>query len=377
MNIYLVDFENVNSQGLNGINRLGSSDRIIIFYSENADSMTFDLHEQINQSKAYIFFQKVDVGTKNALDFQLATYLGYLVCENEKEGVGAEYYVVTKDRGYSSLITYWSKRNVDITLVGSLIQSMRIQKERSDERRKEEEKLAAEAAARSKAQEVQGGAVQAPNQQGGAVQAESNQQGGAAQAAQEVQGDAAQAAQEVQGDAAQAAQELQDADTQAAPNQQDGAARAVPDTQGDADYPDAKAAAAEQSGAAAEAAAEPVPASEEVQADGTEEEPREGTLPEEVAEPGEEPEEPEEKPAKRTRSRRRTKAEQAVDKELRIQVEQAVPDKDVVDLVVSYIKKYKTKLGINNALAKEFKDSKKASEIYKSIKPLIADKKGQ
>ena len=342
MNIYLVDFENVNSQGLNGINRLSTNDRIIIFYSENADSMTFDLHEQINQSKAYIFFQKVDVGTKNALDFQLATYLGYLVCENEKEGVEAEYYVVTKDRGYSSLITYWSKRNVDITLVGSLIQSMRIQKERSDERRKAEEKLAAEAAARSKAQEVQ---------QGGAVQA----------------------VQEVQGKAAQAAQNLQEAETQAAPNQQGEAAQAVPDTRGDLDKPDTKTAAAEQSRAAAEEAAEPVPASEEVQADGAAEEPSEDTLPEESAEP----EEPEEKPAKRTRSRGRTKAEPAVDKELRIQVEQAVPDKDVVDLVVSYIKKYKTKLGINNALAKEFKDSKKASEIYKSIKPLIADKKGQ
>lgn len=376
MNIYLVDFENVNSQGLNGINRLSTNDRIIIFYSENADSMTFDLHEQINQSKAYIFFQKVDVGTKNALDFQLATYLGYLVCENEKEGVEAEYYVVTKDRGYSSLITYWSKRNVDITLVGSLIQSMRIQKERSDERRKAEEKLAAEAAARSKAQEVQqGGAVQAAQEvQGKAAQAAQNLQE-AVQAVQEVQqGDAVQAAQEVQqGKAAQAAQELKDAETQAAPNQQDEAAQAVPDTRGDLDKPDAKTAAAEQSRAAAEEAAEPVPASEEVQADGTAEEPSEDTLPEESAEP----EEPEEKPAKRTRSRGRTKAEPAVDKELRIQVEQAVPDKDVVDLVVSYIKKYKTKLGINNALAKEFKDSKKASEIYKSIKPLIADKKGQ
>ena len=49
MNIYVVDFENVNSQGLNGIDRLDSTDQVIIFYSENADSMTFDLHEQINK----------------------------------------------------------------------------------------------------------------------------------------------------------------------------------------------------------------------------------------------------------------------------------------------------------------------------------------
>ena len=48
-----------------------------------------------------------------------------------------------------------------------------------------------------------------------------------------------------------------------------------------------------------------------------------------------------------------------------------------MDIVVKYIQQYKTKLGINNALAKQFKDSKKASEIYNAIKPLIADKKGQ
>lgn len=31
MNIYVVDFENVNSQGLNGIDRLDSTDQVIIF----------------------------------------------------------------------------------------------------------------------------------------------------------------------------------------------------------------------------------------------------------------------------------------------------------------------------------------------------------
>ena len=39
--------------------------------------------------------------------------------------------------------------------------------------------------------------------------------------------------------------------------------------------------------------------------------------------------------------------------------------------------RYKTKKGINNALNKEFKDSKRTSEIYSAIKPLIADKKGK
>lgn len=191
MNYYLVDYENVKTRGLDGITGLDSNDVLVIFYSENADSLTFELHRRLNESKAEISYQKVDVGTKNALDFQLATYLGYLVHDNENRA--NSYYIVTKDQGYMSLVNYWKKRNVDVSLITDL-----------------------------------------------------------------------------------AGQDMQN-----------------------------------------------------------------------------------EK------------------RELRIQVEKAVSDKSVVDIVVKYIQQYKTKLGINNALAKEFKDSKKASEVYNSIKPLIADKKGQ
>ena len=384
MNIYLVDFENVNSQGLNGINRLSENDRIIIFYSENADSMTFELHEQINQSRADIFFQKVDVGLKNALDFQLATYLGYLICGNEAEKISADYYVVTKDRGYASLITYWTKRKVDISLVGSLIQSMRIQKEKSDEKRRAMESAAREARG---AEKKPVSAVPDEPQQPDAVSAEeesarsgqpapdgdsaaeeparAGQQPDAASAAEEpdtTQPTPVSAAAEEKEPVQPAADAVSAADE---PQQPDGSEEGeellcIPDT-------------AEANADAADSGQEPQsePAEETAAAKPDEEPPA-------VSDAGEPESEPEEKP-RRTRSRRkpRSTADQSADQELRSRVEQAVPDKEVVDLVVSYIKKYKTKLGINNALAKEFKDSKKASEIYKSIKPLIADKKGQ
>lgn len=262
MNVFLVDFENVKSSGLNGINRLDESDRVVIFYSENADSMTFDLHEQINKSKADITFQKVTVGIKNALDFQLATYLGYLICQNEKEGQEVRYYVVTKDHGYSSLETYWTQRRYRVTLIGSLASGKII----------------------SNGQEEQ-----LPSQ-------------GASARPTDLQ-----------------PEEFLAADP------------------------------------AAEAEAEP----------------------ESTGEGNKKKKKKKESDSKSGKKSGKKKEESPEVKELRIRVEQAVPDKSVVDLVVNYIQKYKTKLGINNALAKEFKDSKKASEIYKSIKPLIADKKGQ
>lgn len=39
------------------------------------------------------------------------------------------------------------------------------------------------------------------------------------------------------------------------------------------------------------------------------------------------------------------------------------------------MEKYKTKMGLNNALQKKF-DSKRGGEIYKALKPFIKDKKG-
>ena len=63
--------------------------------------------------------------------------------------------------------------------------------------------------------------------------------------------------------------------------------------------------------------------------------------------------------------------------ELTQAVEKVLTDQTIVPQVVKFIRQYKTKQGINNALNKEFKDSKRTSEIYSAIKPLIADKKGK
>lgn len=115
MNYYLVDYENVKTQGLNGVNKLAAEDIVCIFYSENADSLTFGLHRRLNESKATILFQKVEVGHKNALDFQLSSYLGYIIHENEDNQY--DYYVVTKDKGYESLESYWKKKRVNVSLV--------------------------------------------------------------------------------------------------------------------------------------------------------------------------------------------------------------------------------------------------------------------
>lgn len=118
MNFYLVDYENVKSKGLEGITELSKNDTVYIFYSANANSLTFDLHLKLNQSQATIIYQEVSVGSKNALDFQLSTHLGYLI--KEQEDKDARFYIITKDQGFTSLVRYWSEKKEQVKLAVDL-----------------------------------------------------------------------------------------------------------------------------------------------------------------------------------------------------------------------------------------------------------------
>lgn len=115
-NYYLVDYENVKTHGLDGVAKLTENDIVVIFYSENSDSMTFGLHRRLNSSKAQIFLQKVETGYKNALDFQLSSYLGFIISENiEKPYIN--YFIVTKDKAFSCLTTYWKRKKLNVSIV--------------------------------------------------------------------------------------------------------------------------------------------------------------------------------------------------------------------------------------------------------------------
>ena len=116
MTTYLVDYENVKGDGLNGINNLTEKDKVHIFYSENADRLTFGLHKRLNEASCKIYYQRVEVGRKNALDFQLVSYLGYLIAKDEKE----EYALVTTDNGYTSVVQFWQKKTHKVIIVSDL-----------------------------------------------------------------------------------------------------------------------------------------------------------------------------------------------------------------------------------------------------------------
>lgn len=109
---YLIDYENVHHSGLSGIEKLTENDKLIIFYTTNAESLTFSLYEKLIQCKAEIQLHKVQCGGKNALDFQLATFLGYILGQDSN----IDCHIISNDKGYEYIRSFWKERNVKIKI---------------------------------------------------------------------------------------------------------------------------------------------------------------------------------------------------------------------------------------------------------------------
>jgi len=298
MAYYLIDFENVKSRGMEGVELLTEEDTVCIFYSDNADSMTFDLHRKLNETKANIIYHKVAVGTKNALDFQLATYLGYLICEQQREGIHPNYFIVTKDNGFTSLMVYWKAQGVPVRIIRNLLWGKN------------------------------------PVAEQNLLTEEENEAETVVTTAEDV----AEQPQPIQPEPVEETKEP----AQPEPETVDEPAQPVKKPSRKKSNTRKKSVAKTDDKTAEKKAAEKKP---------TEKKPAEKKPAEKK--PAEEPD------------------------ELTLAVEKVLTDQTIVPQVVKFIRQYKTKQGINNALNKEFKDSKRTSEIYSAIKPLIADKKGK
>ena len=298
MAYYLIDFENVKSRGMEGVELLTEEDTVCIFYSDNADSMTFDLHRKLNETKANIIYHKVAVGTKNALDFQLATYLGYLICEQQREGIHPNYFIVTKDNGFTSLMVYWKAQGVPVRIIRTLLWGKN------------------------------------PVAEQNLLTEEENEAETVVTTAEDV----AEQPQPIQPEPVEETKES----AQPEPETVDEPAQPVKKPSRKKSNTRKKSVAKTDDKTAEKKAAEKKP---------TEKKPAEKKPAEKK--PAEEPD------------------------ELTLAVEKVLTDQTIVPQVVKFIRQYKTKQGINNALNKEFKDSKRTSEIYSAIKPLIADKKGK
>lgn len=117
MAVYLIDFENVTSAGISGVQKLTKEDKVYIFYTANAANMSFAAHLNLLSSPAEIIYYNVSSGGKNALDFQLSSFLGYLISQGKEK----QFYIISNDRGYEHVKTFWELSGMadGVTINGS------------------------------------------------------------------------------------------------------------------------------------------------------------------------------------------------------------------------------------------------------------------
>lgn len=100
--VYLIDCENVGESGLSGIDQLLRSDEVILFYGKQQVSVSMDSHLSVIKAKCSVDIICADQSGRNYLDMQIATHLGYLL----KAKPRAEFVIVSKDKGFDSVIDY-------------------------------------------------------------------------------------------------------------------------------------------------------------------------------------------------------------------------------------------------------------------------------
>ena len=122
--VFLIDYENVTSAGIEGIDKLSEQDSVYIFYTAAQQSISFDMHRAILDAKCKISYFSVANGGKNALDFQLASFIGYLVGLSEDKSI----YVVSGDKGFQFIWKFWERQGVEglsIFTVQSILKALK------------------------------------------------------------------------------------------------------------------------------------------------------------------------------------------------------------------------------------------------------------
>lgn len=103
---FLVDFENVRSNGLRGVDYLNKDDYLTLFFSSVAHCCENRYLEAIERSGCAFDTCKLVKAGKNGLDFYIATRVGEFYGNGHYDRVA----IISKDQGYRAVRDYWDVR---------------------------------------------------------------------------------------------------------------------------------------------------------------------------------------------------------------------------------------------------------------------------
>ncbi len=108
--MYLIDTENVRSVWTLLLDNMTEQDKIYVFFTMNSGNVSYENLNGILSSGKQVELMECFTG-KNGLDFQLVSYLGYLLKENGT----AEYIIISDDGGYDAALKFWEKKGMKVS----------------------------------------------------------------------------------------------------------------------------------------------------------------------------------------------------------------------------------------------------------------------
>lgn len=108
--VYLVDSENVGDIWVPLLVTSQEEDAVFVFYTQKSPYMCYENVRMLKETDKDAVFIKCFEGN-NALDFQLVTQLGYLLCEDAE----CEYVIVSNDAGFDTVVRYWRLRQMPVS----------------------------------------------------------------------------------------------------------------------------------------------------------------------------------------------------------------------------------------------------------------------
>ena len=116
---YLIDSENIGTKWISYLDKnIEELDKAFLFYTDASKSISCK-----ELSVLFSFIHQLETihcqnGTANALDFQLASYLGYLIRMDTK----STYCILTQDKGYDVVVNFWKEKGIHIYRCGKFIE---------------------------------------------------------------------------------------------------------------------------------------------------------------------------------------------------------------------------------------------------------------
>lgn len=126
--VYLVDTENVGTAWKELLPQRGVKDAVILFYTEHSPGISY---ADLNAIREYpsSFDMVLCYPGKNGLDFQMVSYLGYLI----KTAPRTEYVIISNDTGYDAAVKFWRSREIEVCRKGRAELTVPQDKQESDD----------------------------------------------------------------------------------------------------------------------------------------------------------------------------------------------------------------------------------------------------